>query len=95
MTLAEVNQRLLAVDCNDSEAVEAALTERARAIAEFAASASHEALADTLAAGEALRHRLEFAQIETRRDLDRMTKLRRGLASTLDESQPDRVTCFG
>lgn len=95
MTLPEANFRLLAVDCNDPDAVAFALTERARAIAEFAASASREVLEETLAAGENFRQSLEHAQIDARREVDRMTKLSRGLASTLDQYQPDRVSCFG
>ena len=95
MTLPEANQRLLDVDCRDQEAVASALTERARAIAEFAASASPDLLRETLAAGEFFRERLESFQIESRGDLDRMTNLSRGLQSTLDESQPDQITCFG
>ena len=93
MTIPEANQLLLEVDCGDPQAVAAALTGRAQAIAEFAATASQDLLKETLASGEDLRKRLEHVRIETRRELDRMTKLRRGLESTLD--QPDRVTCFG
>ena len=95
MTLLDANQRLLEVDCRDPDAVISALTDRARAIAEFAACAPREALLDLLASGEAFRQRLESAKNETRRELDRMTNLNRGLVSTLDQSEPDRVTCFG
>lgn len=95
MSLPEANQRLQDVDCRDADAVALALTERARSIAEFAASASPELLRATHTAGEDLRERLEFAQIEVRRELDRMSRLTRGLSSNLDEHQPDRITCFG
>ena len=95
MTLIEANQLLLEVDCRDPDAVASALTDRARAIAEFASTASADLLEETLSAGVTFRDRLEHAQIETRRELDRMTKLSRGLESTLDQGQPDRVTCFG
>lgn len=95
MTLHEANQLLLEVDCRDPDAVACALTDRARAIAEFAAAAAPDLLQETLVAGEAFRDRFEHAQIETRRELDRMTKLSRGLESTLDDCQPDRITCFG
>ena len=95
MTLREANLRLVQVDCNDADDVDAALTERARAIAEFAASASQELLNQTLASGEDFRRRLESAQAEARQELDRMTNLSRGLESTLDQSEPDHVTCFG
>ena len=94
MNLAEANQALLAVDCRDPEAVSMVLTERSRSLAEFAASASPELLMDALEAGEDFRERLEQAQIEARRELDRMTKLSRGLTSTLDQHR-HRVTCFG
>ena len=95
MTITEANQLLSVVDCNDPEAVAAALTDRARAIAEFASTAPKELLEDTLATGDAFRKRLEMVQAETCRELDRMTKLSRGLESTLDQCEPDRVTCFG
>ena len=97
MTLAEANHALSCADCHDPEAVAAALTERGRALTEFAASASADLLAETLEAGAAFRDRLEFAQIEIRRELDGMTKLSRGLQSTLDAQQADcdRITCFG
>ena len=95
MTLIEANQVLLAVDCSDAEAVAAALTGRAQALAEFASTASTDVLNETLASGEGLRKRLEQVQIEIRRELNQLTKLSRGLKSTLDEWQPDRVTCFG
>ena len=95
MTLSEANLRLLDADCNDPDSVAVALTDRARAITEFAASAPVNLLRETLATGEAFRDLLAHARIETRRDLDRMTKLSRGLASTLDQSQAERVTCFG
>jgi hypothetical protein len=95
MTLAEVNQLMEQVDCRDAGAVEAALIERARALAEHASSASRELLKQTLVTGNEFRERLEMAQIESRRELDRMTKLRRGLASTLAEHQSDQITCFG
>ena len=96
MTLTEANHLLTEVDCRDPDAVGAALIDRARAIAEFASTASQELLKDTLDAGEALRERLEMAQIEARREVDCMTKLSRGLESTLGSVyQSDRITCFG
>ena len=95
MTITEANQLLSTVDCNDPEAVAAALTARARAIAEFAATATKELLEETLATGDAFRKRLEMVQAETCCELDRMTKLSRGLESTLDQCESDRVTCFG
>jgi hypothetical protein len=95
MTLHEANQILSRVDCRDPEAVAEALKERARAIAEFAASAPKELLDETLAAGEAFRDRLEMTQIEARREVDRMKRLTRGLESTLSEHQADHIKCFG
>jgi len=96
MTLSDANRILNEVDCLDGDAVAAALTERARAIAEFAASAPQELLDETLEAGESLRRRLEVAQIEARRELDQMTRLSRGLESVLNEHQAtEHITCFG
>ena len=95
MTIAEANQLLATVDCNDPDAVASALTDRARAIAEFASTATKELLEETLAIGDAFRTRLEMVQAGTCRELDRMTNLSRGLESTLDQFEPDRVTCFG
>jgi hypothetical protein len=95
MTLKDANQTLTETDCCDAEAVTAALTERARAIVEFAALAPKELLLETHEAGEAFRDRLELAKIEAHRELDRMTKLSRGLESTLDQPQTLHFTCFG
>ncbi len=95
MTIREANQLLLDVDCNDPEAVSAVLTDRARALAEFAATSSKELLEESLAAGNAFRQRLEGALVETRRELDRMTVLSHGLQSNLDQIQPDQIMCFG
>jgi hypothetical protein len=95
MTLRESNLLLEELDCRDTDAVTAALTERARAIAEFAASAPQDVLNETLTAGEAFRDRLEMAQVEARRELNRMTRLTRGLESTLSERENDHIQCFG
>jgi hypothetical protein len=95
MTLEEVNVLLAHTDCFDTAAVELALNARARAIAEFAASAPRGLLAETHAAGQAFRDRLEMAQIERRRALDRMTNLSRGLQANLEEHRARCVTCFG
>ena len=95
MTLKRANQRLLEVDCGDPGAVAAALHDRARAIAEFAASAADADLRETLVAGDVFRDRLERARVETRQELERMTELVRGIRSTMDQGQPDRVSCFG
>jgi len=96
MTLNDANRILNEIDCLDGDAVATALTERARAIAEFAASAPQELLKETLEAGESLRRRLEDAQLEARRELHQMTKLSRGLASILNEHQAaEHITCFG
>lgn len=95
MTLSEANQVLMDVDCNDLDAVASALTLRARAIAEYASAAHQDLLRETLASGEAFRDRLEFNQLEGRREIDRITQLRRGLESTLVDQQVDLITCFG
>lgn len=95
MTLTEANRILVTVDCRDPDAATAALADRARAIAEFAASASLDSLNESLAAGEAFRQKLEDAQTEARRELGRITNLTRGLETTLGECQADRITCFG
>ena len=95
MTLAEANRILAETDCHDTEATGTALAARARAIVEFAAVAPPDLLSETLAAGERFRDRLELAQIEAHRELDQMTKLSRGLESTLDQTRPYSVACFG
>jgi hypothetical protein len=95
MTLNDANQTLAETDCGDADAVATALIERSRAIVEFAALAPRELLLETQAAGEAFRDRLELARIEAHRELDRMTKLSRGLESTLDQRQALNFTCFG
>lgn len=96
MTLREANRMLAHTDCNDTQAVAAALTERARAIVEFAAVAPKELLLETFKTGEEFRARLELARSEARLELDRATKLSRGLESTLDGHQAFHVVaCFG
>jgi hypothetical protein len=95
MTLKEANRVLAETDCGDTDAVAVALTARARAIVEFAAVAPRGLLVETLDAGEEFRGRLEHAHVEVHRDLDRLTKLTRGLASTVDQRRPHCVRCFG
>ena len=95
MTLSEANRNLSLIDCSDPDAVAEALAERARALAEFAASAPKELLTETLEAGEDLRRRLLAGQIEARRELEQMTRLTRGLESTLSEHESGGITCFG
>ena len=97
MTLAEATLALDAVDCHDLDAVRQALAERARAIAEFAATATRDALLDTLESGAQLLERLERVRIDSMRDLDRMVTLHRGLQSNFDPASAakDQVTCFG
>ncbi|HEY3742196.1 MAG TPA: hypothetical protein VGL53_20230 [Bryobacteraceae bacterium] len=96
MTLREANRLMAQTDCNDTQAAAAALTERARAIVEFAAVAPRDLLVETYKVGEEFRARLELARNDARVELDRATKLSRGLESTLDRHQAFHVVaCFG
>ena len=96
MTLPEADQCLLEADCADLDTVAAVLAERARAIAQYAAAADRPTLVQTLTVGEEFRERLELAQRNAEREIDRLRKLKRGLLVNLEPAgTDDQVVCFG
>ena len=96
MTLAESILLLRQTDCKDLEVVATALTLRARAIAEFAATADPLLLASALQAGEEFLTRLETTQMSAYRELDNLRKLKHGLVTNLDAQVPeDQLVFFG
>lgn len=101
MTLSESNAAIMAAAVDptspDLAAYEQLLSERGIAIARFAAGASPELLAETFAAGERFQELMERVKFDSRRELDAMIRLHRGLQDNLDRIQPasEQIVCFG